>query len=85
MLWKLWEIEVRVATSEALIHGYWICGIADVVKDLTLKAWKASYIPGGLCDETCLACAAYWKPRSSTFPMYVCVGDRDVPILLILF
>lgn len=38
MLWKLWEVEARLATSEALIHGSCMCGIADVVKDLTLKA-----------------------------------------------
>lgn len=46
MLWKLWKVEVRLTASEALIHGSWTCGTADVVKYLTPQAWKASHILG---------------------------------------
>lgn len=81
MLWKLWEVEVRLAVSEALIHSSWMCGIADVVRDLTLEHDRQ--VISWLSDEACLACAAYWKPRNSMFPMY---GERrGVPILLSLF
>lgn len=68
MLWKLWEVEVRLAVSEALIHSSWMCGIADVVRDLTLGAWQGrAGVISWLSDEACLACAACWKPRNSMF------------------
>lgn len=56
MLWKLWEVEVRLAVSEALIHSSWMCGIADVVRDLTLGAWQTSHLLALWWGLSCLCC-----------------------------
>lgn len=73
VLWKLWKVEVGLATSEALIHGSWMCGIADVVKDFTLKAWKASHLLGDSVMRCALLVQHFGSPEALCSQcMFVC-------------